>query len=99
MAASRRADAILCVWCPDIKAEGQLTPPYPLYVEYTAAVFRKDVIRTWKGIETLNNTRAVGLRGYDYYTVGLLFQDKPAIGPFCVSSSIRQAGPSMVYKR
>jgi polar amino acid transport system substrate-binding protein len=44
-----------------------LVPEYPMVVEATAAVFRKDKIPAWNGIKSLENRRAVWLRGYDFH--------------------------------
>ena len=61
------ADAMLCVWREHAKEEGQAIPRFPLFVEYTAVVFRKDRIKTWQGLSTLDGKSAVWLRGYDYH--------------------------------
>jgi len=74
MVSSKEADAMLCVWREDAREEGQLTPRFPLFVEHTAAVFRKDVIAHWSGIKTLDGKRAVWIRGYDYHTYDQLAQ-------------------------
>ena len=47
----------------------QVMPEYPLYVDYTVAIFKKDTIRDWKGIETLNGKNAVWMRGYDFHKI------------------------------
>jgi len=44
----------------------QLMPQYPLYVDYTVAIFKKENIREWKGIKTLDGKHAVWMRGYNY---------------------------------
>lgn len=67
MVSANAADAMLCVWKEDAREARQLTPRFPLFVEFTAAVFRKEGIEKWNGIESLNGKRAVWLRGYDYY--------------------------------
>jgi len=65
---SGAADAMLCVWREHAKEEGQVIPRFPLFVEYTAVVFRKDRIKDWNGLTTLDGKSAVWLRGYDYHT-------------------------------
>ena len=47
----------------------QLIPQYPLYVDYTVAIFKKEKIQEWKGIETLDGKRAVWMRGYNIHTL------------------------------
>jgi hypothetical protein len=63
-----KADAMLCVWKEHAREEGQLTPRYPLFVEYTAAVWKDGRMPDWKGIDSLDRKGAVWLRGYDYHT-------------------------------
>ncbi len=60
----KEADAYLS----RMKDSDHLAPDYPLWVEYAAAVFRKDHIGEWKGIATLSGKTAVWMRGYDYHT-------------------------------
>ncbi len=60
----KEADAYLS----RMKDRDRLAPDYPLWVEYAAAVFRKDNIAEWKGIATLSGKTAVWIRGYDYHT-------------------------------
>ncbi len=45
----------------------QLMPIYPLYVDYTVAVFKKTAVQRWKGMETLDGQRAVSMRGYNFH--------------------------------
>jgi len=61
---TKKADAYLS----RMKDSDHLAPYYPLWVEYAAAVFRKDNITEWKGIATLSGKSAVWMRGYDYHT-------------------------------
>ncbi len=61
-------DAMLCVWQIDAQRANQLVPKYPIYVEVTAAIFKRVSIPHWQGIHTLDLKRAVWLRGYDYHT-------------------------------
>ena len=68
MIASAEADAMLSA----LKRKDRLTPEYPLWVEYTAVVFRKDKIKEWNGLKTLDNKRTVWLRGYDFHTISYL---------------------------
>ena len=39
-----------------------------MYVEHTAVICKQASIPAWQGIATLDNRRAVWLRGYDYHT-------------------------------
>jgi ABC-type amino acid transport substrate-binding protein len=64
MISSHKADAMLCVFPP---GEGFLTPENPLYIEHTAAVFKKGRIKEWNGLKTLKNRSAVWIRGYNYH--------------------------------
>lgn len=64
MVASHKADAVLCVILPE---DGLYTPRLPLYIEHTAAVFKKDRIKEWNGLKTLKNKSAVWIRGYNYH--------------------------------
>ncbi|GBC62113.1 ABC transporter substrate-binding protein [Desulfonema ishimotonii] len=64
MLSSNRADAMLSAR----KRKDRLTPEYPMWTEYTAAVFRKDNITAWSGIKTLEGRKAIWLRGYDFHT-------------------------------
>lgn len=59
-----KADAMLSAR----KRKGRLTTKYPMFVEHTAALFRKDNIKEWKGTDTLDGKRAVWMRGYDFHT-------------------------------
>ncbi|QTA79868.1 Solute-binding protein family 3 domain-containing protein, MltF-like [Desulfonema limicola] len=68
MVSSTQADAMVCVWKEHALEEKQLIPVYPMFIEYTAAVYKKETIKTWEGIKTLNDKNAVWLRGYDYHT-------------------------------
>lgn len=68
MVAKGEADAMLCVWKAHAEEMGQLVPRYPMFVEYTAAVWKRGAMPDWKGIDSLNGKRAVWLRGYDYHT-------------------------------
>jgi len=68
MIASDEADAMLSA----LKRKDRLTPEYPLWVEYTAVVFRKDKVKEWKGLKILDNKRSVWLRGYDFHTTSYL---------------------------
>lgn len=42
------------------------TPRYPLNVEKTVVVFKKDKIPNWKGENTLRDQNVLAIRGYDY---------------------------------
>lgn len=63
-----KADAMLCVWQEHAAEEAQRIPKYPMYVEHTALIYKQASIPAWQGIATLDNRRAVWLRGYDYHT-------------------------------
>ncbi len=60
-------DAMLCVWEEHAVQENQILPRYPLFVEFTAVIFKKGKFPSWKGIQSLNGKSAVWLRGYDYH--------------------------------
>lgn len=61
-------DAMLCEWKDHAKAQRQLTPTYPLYIEQTAAVVKKASDMVWNGVLSLDHKRVVWLRGYNYHT-------------------------------
>lgn len=63
----KNADAMLCVWQEHADEEHQILPRYPMFIEHTAVVFKKDKSILWDGIQTLNQKSAVWLRGYDYH--------------------------------
>ncbi len=62
------ADAMLCAQ----RKKKRLTPKYPMFVENTVALFKKENIKEWKGIETLRGKRAVWIRGYDLHMIAKL---------------------------
>jgi len=64
---SSRSDAMLAVWKNHAKAQNQLTPLYPIFVEEVTAVFKKASLLSWQGIHTLDYRRVVWMRGYDYH--------------------------------
>ncbi|WP_166405087.1 substrate-binding periplasmic protein [Desulfonema ishimotonii] len=64
MLAAKRADAMLSAR----KRKDRLTPEYPMWMEYTAAVFRKDNVTDWNGVKTLEGKKSIWLRGYDFHT-------------------------------
>jgi polar amino acid transport system substrate-binding protein len=68
MIESNEADAMLSA----LRRKGRLTPKYPMWIEYTGAVFKKDNITNWKDKQSLNGKKAVWLRGYDFHTVSHL---------------------------
>ena len=61
------ADALL----GEYDNEKLLMPRYPLDIERTSVVFKKDRI-AWDGIQTLVGKKVVWLNGYDYHTVSEL---------------------------
>jgi len=68
MLESKEADAMVSA----LRRKERLTPEYPMWMEYTAVVFRKDNIKDWKGIESLRGKRALWIRGYDFHTTQYL---------------------------
>lgn len=67
--AKKQADAMLGAWQDDAERQGQLIPDYPLCMEYTGAIFKKQNILKWEGLRSLEKKKAVWLRGYDYQTI------------------------------
>lgn len=65
----KEADAMLCVWKVHAEEQHQLTPAYPMFVEFTGAVFKKTAIPHYKDLTSLKARRTVWLRGYDYHLV------------------------------
>ena len=63
MVENQKADAMFCV----LQDSKFLIPQYPLFVDYTAVLFKKENIREWKGLETLQGKTAAWPRGYDYH--------------------------------
>ncbi len=61
---SREVDAMLCV----LQDSQFLIPQYPLFIDYTAVLFKKQRIPEWKGLETLDGKTAAWPRGYNYHT-------------------------------
>lgn len=64
MVKTDKADARLCVVKSSRK---QLFPNYPLWVEYVAAVYKKEKIKEWEGVKTLEGKVLIWLRGYDWH--------------------------------
>lgn len=67
--AAGEADAMFCVWRVDAEEQGLVVPRFPMYVEYTAVVWKAGTLPDWKGAESLNGKRAVWLGGYDFHTL------------------------------
>ncbi|MDM8515934.1 transporter substrate-binding domain-containing protein [Desulfobacterales bacterium HSG16] len=65
LVATNKADAMLCVAIQNIGK--QLAPKYPMAADYTVAVFKRDKIKDWKGIESLTNKSSAWLLGYDFH--------------------------------
>ncbi len=63
MVKKQETDAMLCV----LQDSEFLIPQYPLFVDYTVVLFKKENIREWKGLETLQGKAAAWPRGYDYH--------------------------------
>lgn len=63
MVEKQEADAMFCV----LQDSKFLIPQYPLFVDYTAVLFKKENIHEWKGLETLQGKTAVWPRGYNYH--------------------------------
>jgi polar amino acid transport system substrate-binding protein len=61
------ADAMPSVWREDADAAGLKTPRLPLYLEYTAAVFKKSTFPAWEGVASLQGRSVVWFKGYDYH--------------------------------
>ncbi len=66
---SKNADARLVVFQT---RKDQLVPRYPVYVDYTALVCRKDSISTWEGIKSLEGHSVIWMRGYDNHKLPIL---------------------------
>ncbi len=66
MVRENQADAMLCVVKQNL-GKGMLAPKYPMVVEYTAAVFKKETIPNWKGIGSLVGKNLIWPLGYDYH--------------------------------
>jgi len=64
----KEADAMVSA----LRRKERLTPNYPMWMEYTAVVFRKDKIKDWKGIESLRGKKVLWMRGYDFHTTPYL---------------------------
>lgn len=62
---SNKADIIPAAY----KDNPGLYPKYPLYIDYTTAVFKKSRFPEWKGLETLKDKTAIWLRGYAFNDV------------------------------
>ncbi len=62
MIQEKKADSMLCA----SKKEDRLTPNYPMFVEYICALFKKENIKKWEGLKTLNGKSAIWLRGYAF---------------------------------
>jgi len=56
LVSSAKADAMLCVWEEHAKAAKQIIPHYPMFIEYTAAIYKKGRFKKWEGIKGLNGT-------------------------------------------
>ncbi|MDM8537022.1 transporter substrate-binding domain-containing protein [Desulfobacterales bacterium HSG17] len=63
MLMTNQADAMVDV----LKSNAYITPVYPMNVLQQYVVFRKDNIKKWKGIETLENKSLVWIFGYDFH--------------------------------
>lgn len=63
MISQKKADAMLCAR----KLKERLTTKYPMFVEHTAVIFRKDNIKNWIGFDTLKDKNVVWIRGYDFH--------------------------------
>jgi len=72
MVSFTEADAMFCMWKKEAADEKLLIPKYPMSIEYTGVLFKKERIRNWEGIMGLGGKRAVWLRGYDYHTTSYL---------------------------
>jgi polar amino acid transport system substrate-binding protein len=69
MIGANQADVIPAAYKDD---PGGVYPKYPLYVDYTTAVFKKSRIKEWKGLQTLKEKNVIWLRGYNFHDVPAL---------------------------
>jgi polar amino acid transport system substrate-binding protein len=76
MVAAGQADAVPAAY----RDNPGVYPKYPLYVDYTTAVFKKSHIKEWKGPQTLKEKNVIWIRGYN-------FQDIPALIPLAMKWS------------
>jgi len=60
------ADALLDSYRENI-TEKMIIPKYPLVKEYNVAVFKKDKIKKWEGVKSLEGLRLLWIRGYDFH--------------------------------
>lgn len=68
MVAEDQADVIPAGY----KDDPGVYPKNPLYVDYTTAVFKKSVIKEWKGLQTLKEKNVIWQRGYNFHNVPAL---------------------------
>lgn len=57
-------DAMLGAYNTD---EESIYPQYPIDVEYTLVIFKKDSLKDWKGVESLVGKTVYWVRGYNYH--------------------------------
>jgi polar amino acid transport system substrate-binding protein len=65
---SQEADALL----GEYETEDFLMPRYPLDIEPTSVVFKKEHVKTWDGVKSLEGKKVAWPRGYDYHTTSEL---------------------------
>jgi polar amino acid transport system substrate-binding protein len=63
----KEADAMLCAIRHTIAKADLLAPKYPMVVDNTVAVFKKEKIKEWKGTDTLKGKNLIWMLGYDLH--------------------------------
>ncbi len=66
MIESGKADAILDTYRENISRK-MIIPKYPMVKEYNVAVFKKDKIKKWEDVKSLDGLRLLWIRGYDFH--------------------------------
>jgi len=66
MILSNNADALLDIYRENID-ENMSAPQYPLLTEFTVAIFKKNRIKNWTGVKSLEGISLIWLRDYDYH--------------------------------
>jgi len=66
MIESCKADAILDAYLQNV-SEKMIIPKYPIVKEYNVALFKKDKIKKWEGVKSLDGLRLLWIRGYDFH--------------------------------
>lgn len=58
-----KADAMLCVWKEQAKEKEMIIPEFPMFVEYTCVVFKKDKMKKRNTLNALTGKRQYGFGG------------------------------------